>query len=841
MSRKLLVRDPGCWRDACGLGYPAATMHDPFRTLLADTSTSCHQVLAGAVERALAAGHDTVDADHLLAALLDQADGDAALILDHNRISRADLARQLGRALSAKPSPLTPVPAIASQPASRSAPRPSRELADLIPAARALQATFGREAPLRTGPLLLALTEDPALRAGLPLRWPALMRIIPAVLRHDLPTLMAQSPEGTGAPLPSSSQGPFGDALTRWTVDLTAEARAGRLDPVTGREREIAEIITLLARRRQNNPLLLGDAGVGKTAVVEGLALALARGRAPAGLAGASLHQLDLALLQAGAGVRGDFEARLHGVLAAIEARAHPVLLFVDEAHQLVGAGGTAGLGDAASLLKPALARGVVRLIGATTWEEYRRHLEKDAALVRRFQPVSISEPTPEAAEAMLGGLSHRLEDHHGVRIPAEMVALAVRLSHRHMPQRRLPDKAVTVLDTACALTAQTTGDMSHAPPEGGRLPVSESAVRQSVARLAGLEGSALVDNGGTAATVLSLDAVLAEAVPGQETACRMLADHLTARALSLEVGGSGPRGAMLLCGQPGSGRGLVGPALARHFHGPAASPLHLSMADYQESNSIAALRGAPAGYVGHGEGGLLTAAIRRTPQTVLVLTDLERAHPVVRGLIGRILTDGRLEDAQGLVADFRDAILVITTTIPADTVAAAFGPVFAARAVVVPFPPLSAVARSELLLRHLETLASGLRQGRGLGLSWDAGVPDLLASAVGLSPEVANLSTLLDHVVTAPLGRFLDGSPTVRRFHLSIRSDGVAEPGLWLDGDGTDAICLSLPSSQALQPVAGLPPVPTPPSSRPVPRATRPAPAGARPRPRGDPWTDWR
>ncbi|HEX8246201.1 MAG TPA: AAA family ATPase, partial [Longimicrobium sp.] len=392
-----------------------------------------------------------VEVEHLLLGLLDVPGADATRIARHFGVNPAAAARELTAAVDRLKRGNVRTPSI------------SPHLLHLFERAWLASSLFLGEGAIRSGALLAALLEDEALRGMLLESAPSLLRVPREGLRDQLRELLraaggdeSPSPASSAAPAPSTAEGTA--ALERFTVDLTAAARAGKLDPVRGRDGEIRQVVDVLMRRRQNNPILVGDAGVGKTAVVEGFAQAVAEGRVPPPLRGASVRLLDLGLLQAGAGVKGEFEERIKRVVEEVKASAEPLILFIDEAHALIGAGGAEGVGDAANLLKPALARGELRTIAATTWPEYKRHFEKDPALTRRFQLVRVDEPDLDAAAEMLRGIVSRLERHHGVRVLDEAVRDAVKLSHRYIPARRLPDKAVSVLDTACARVAIARG-----------------------------------------------------------------------------------------------------------------------------------------------------------------------------------------------------------------------------------------------------------------------------------------------------------------------------------------------------------------------------------------------
>ena len=563
------------------------------------------------------------------------------------------------------------------------------------------------------------------------------------------------------------------EALKKYCVDLTARAREGKTDPVSGRDEEIRQIIDILMRRRQNNPILTGEAGVGKTAVVEGFAQRLARGDVPPQLAEVSLLSLDLGLLQAGASMKGEFEQRLRQVMDEVQAAPKPIILFIDEMHTLVGAGGAAGTGDAANLLKPALARGTLRTIGATTWAEYKKYIEKDAALTRRFQVVQVAEPDEPKAILMLRGVASVLEAHHRVQLLDEAIESAVRLSHRYIPARQLPDKAVSLLDTACARVAVS----QHATPaevedcqrrieslevEAG-IVEREAAVGVAVgtrgsnvadklgverARLATLQarwqsersivdavlalraklrqGSLAVD--GVRAephpereallaalaleqhklaelqgesplimpsvdaqavasvvadwtgipvgrmvkneleSVLRLGETLGQRVIGQQHALDMIARRIQTSRARLDNPNK-PIGVFMLCGTSGVGKTETALALAEALYGGEHNVITINMSEFQEAHTVSTLKGAPPGYVGYGEGGVLTEAVRRRPYSVVLLDEVEKAHSDVHELFFQVFDKGHMEDGEGRQIDFKNTIILLTSNVGSELI----------------------------------------------------------------------------------------------------------------------------------------------------------------------------
>jgi type VI secretion system protein VasG len=563
------------------------------------------------------------------------------------------------------------------------------------------------------------------------------------------------------------------EALRKFCVDLTERARAGKIDPVNGRDEEIRQIVDILMRRRQNNPILTGEAGVGKTAVVEGFAQRLVRGDVPPQLVGVSLLSLDLGLLQAGASMKGEFEQRLRQVIDEVQASPKPIILFIDEVHTLVGAGGAAGTGDAANLLKPALARGNLRTIGATTWAEYKKYIEKDAALTRRFQVVQVGEPDEHKAVLMLRGVASVLEAHHGVQLLDEAIESAVRLSHRYIPARQLPDKAVSLLDTACArvavsqhatpaeledsqrriealeveqgiidreravgveigtraadvaeklgaerarmatLQARWTAEKAivdrilalRAQLREGNLPVDQAPAVDDPARLGllaelGVEQGKLAELQGEAPLIMpsvdaqavasvvadwtgipvgrmvknELDAVLrlgetlGQRVIGQQHGLDMIARRIQTARARLDNPNK-PIGVFMLCGTSGVGKTETALALAESLYGGEQNVITINMSEFQEAHTVSTLKGAPPGYVGYGEGGILTEAVRRRPYSVVLLDEVEKAHSDVHELFFQVFDKGRMEDGEGRQIDFKNTIILLTSNVGSELI----------------------------------------------------------------------------------------------------------------------------------------------------------------------------
>ncbi|QJW57427.1 Protein ClpV1 [Serratia plymuthica] len=638
-----------------------------------------------------------------------------------------------------------------------------------------------------------------------------------------------------------------GGGLSQYSTDLTALAREGKIDPVLGRDKEINTMVDILLRRRQNNPLLTGEAGVGKTAVVEGLALAIAAREVPPSLENVRLLTLDVVALSAGASMKGEFEARLKAVLEEAVNSAEPVILFIDEVHTLVGAGGNAGTGDAANLMKPMLARGQLRTIGATTWSEFKRHIEKDPALTRRFQVLQVEEPSEELAIAMLRGLLPVLEKHHGVWIMDEAIRAAVRLSHRYIPARQLPDKAISLLDTACARVAVA----QHAPPaelqmlkflsqsaqaelsllekaigfgkedskriesiqnaiddhaeeaklldrrwaqecelvanivdtrqqllavtaEGsavyetekvqylqarlnelevtlsemrGEQPlvqaeVNASVVASIVANWTGIPvGQVLKDD---VSAVMELPQRLSERVIGQQYALTCLSQSIqTARAGLADP--QKPFGVFMLVGPSGVGKTETALAIASQLYGGEQNLITINMSEYQEAHTISSLKGSPPGYVGYGEGGVLTEAVRRKPYSVILLDEVEKAHSDVHELFFQVFDKGSMEDGEGRQIDFRNTVILLTSNTGSEIISntcadpdsmpneegllkllqpallKVFPAAFLGRVTVIPYLPLATTSLEHIVNIHLKRIAERARAHYSIALTFSA------------------------------------------------------------------------------------------------------------------------
>jgi type VI secretion system protein VasG len=742
----------------------------------------------------------------------------------------------------------------------------------------------------------LALLTAPDL-AQLAQRGSSLFAQIPVDrLKHDFDKLTRGSAEAVPAALeaagpdavtelaPSERATP---ALDQFTTCLTARARAGKLDPVIGRDGEIRQAIDILMRRRQNNPILTGEAGVGKTAVVEGLALRIAEGSVPEVLAGCEIHTLDMGLLQAGASVKGEFENRLKNVIDEVKKSPHAIILFIDEAHTMIGAGGAAGQNDAANLLKPALARGELRTIAATTWSEYKKYFEKDAALARRFQVIKVEEPDEATACAMLRAMAPLMEQHFGVRVYDDAIEAAVKLSHRYISGRQLPDKAISVLDTACAKVAlgqsatpalvesgqrsieridaqvaallrEQAGGFDHAARlaelaarhaqatdalreahqrweqekainndiqqlraaiDGGGADAGQpGALRGMLARLRELQGeSPLVPvqvDGHVVAeivagwtgiplgrmvkdeirTVMNLQGQLAERIVGQDHALAVVAQRVRTARANLDDPNK-PKGVFLFVGTSGVGKTETALALADLLYGGERKLITINMSEYQEAHSVSGLKGSPPGYVGFGEGGVLTEAVRRNPYSVVLLDEVEKAHPDVLELFFQVFDKGVLDDAEGRQIDFKNTIIILTSNAASGQMMAAclnktaaelpapeqltdairpqlmkhFKPAFLGRLTVVPFYPIDDAVLVRIIRLKLERIAARVAQNHQARFEFDeALVNAVLARCTEVDSGARNVDailngTLLPEIADSVLAAMAEGGAIAR------------------------------------------------------------------------------
>ncbi|WP_354686760.1 type VI secretion system ATPase TssH [Cupriavidus necator] len=874
----------------------------PLKTLIAKLNATSRQAAERAASLCMARGNYEVDLEHLFLALLENPRSDFAVAVRASGIDTSALQRDLEGEIARFKTGNTRTPAF------------SPYLPKLFEHAWLIASLDSQITRIRSGHLLLALLTEPAL-APLAVRGSHRFSEFDADrLKHDFDRLTAGSEEreqavdiadgtasGTeqvGAAAPALTPTP---ALDQFTVDLTQSAREGRIDPVIGRDAEIRQAIDILMRRRQNNPILTGEAGVGKTAVVEGLAQRIAAGDVPPPLQGVTVRTLDMGLLQAGASVKGEFENRLKNVIEEVRKSPQPIILFIDEAHTIIGAGGQAGQNDAANLLKPALARGELRTIAATTWSEYKKYFEKDAALARRFQVVKVEEPSETLAAAMLRGMVPLMERHFGVRVLDEAITEAVRLSHRYISGRQLPDKAVSVLDTACAkvalgqnatpgaieddrkalerldvelsalqreqragaahaqrlaaleaqraeleqrvaeadarlekeralvarihalrtareqgsdaaidaeavqpaMAAAANSDVMALPRKAGRQSASAAApvpdeLDTLLAELRALQGEApmvpLQVDGHVVSeivsawtgiplgrmvkdelrTVLNLKPLLGARVIGQEHALDAIAQRVRTATANLEDPNK-PRGVFLFAGPSGVGKTETALALADILYGGERKLITINMSEYQEAHSVSGLKGSPPGYVGYGEGGVLTEAVRRNPYSVVLLDEIEKAHPDVLEMFFQVFDKGEMDDAEGRPIDFRNTIIILTSNVGSSaimqaclnksaeelpdadmlaemlrpTLYKAFKPAFLGRTKVVPYYPISDDVLVEIITLKLGRIRDRVAANHKAEFQWDNA---LIEAVLARCTEVDAGARAVDHILNGTL-----------------------------------------------------------------------------------------
>jgi type VI secretion system protein VasG len=854
------------------------------KTLIAKLNDTTRLAATRAASICVGLGQYEVDIEHLFLALLEQEQSDFVLI-----------ARKCGISLEALDGDLRGEIARFKNGSART-PVFSRHLPALLEHAW-LIASLSLPQPdlIRSGHLLLALLTEPDL-SQLAARGSRLFARFPVdELKHNMDQYTRGSQEEGSAEAMRAEQA-GGDqvrqlcvktpALDQYTTSLTQLARDGKLDPVIGRELEIRQAMDILMRRRQNNPILTGEAGVGKTAVVEGLALRIAAGEVPDVLSGVEIRALDMGLLQAGASIKGEFESRLKNVIDEVRKSPHAIVLFIDEAHTMIGAGGHAGQGDAANLLKPALARGELRTIAATTWSEYKKYFEKDAALARRFQVVKVEEPAEDIACAMLRAMAPLMEKHFNIRISDDAVVAAVSLSHRYISGRQLPDKAVSVLDTACARVAlgrnaapqlveqaqrrverigYEIAALEREDADGGKdgkdgrngarlreLRVARETLQQEYHKhserwerekalhaamevqrnsyppvgggvtMASLQDELHAVQGGepmvpqqvdahTVAGIVSgwtgiplgkmvrdeiravqkLEQALQARLLGQQHAVAAVAQRVRTARANLDDPDK-PKGVFLFTGPSGVGKTEMALALADLLYGGERKLITINMSEYQEAHSVSGLKGSPPGYLGYGEGGVLTEAVRRAPYSVVLLDEIEKAHPDVAELFYQVFDKGVLDDAEGREIDFRNTIIIATSNVASAAIMQAclnkplaerpapaelellarpqlmkhFKPAFLGRMQLVPFYPIADEVLGRIVALKLDRIGQRLRSSHKAEFSYDQALVDaVLARCTEVDSGARNVDhilngALLPALAEAVLARMADGVP---------------------------------------------------------------------------------
>src|SRR5579863_4177215 len=912
------------------------------KSLIGKLNDPARSALEGAAGLCLSRTHYDIEVEHYLMKLLDSAENDFASIARHFEVDKSRLASELTRSLDKLKSGNARTPAI------------SPTILKMLVTAWTLGSIDFNSGQIRTGYTVLALVSDDELRRLVRETSRELQKIEPEALKKDFLAIVATSHE-EAAPASTESAGPATPAaraaggktpnLDQFTVNLTENAKTGKIDPVLGRDFEIRQIIDILTRRRQNNPILTGEAGVGKTAVVEGFALRVAQGDVPPPLRNVMVRTLDLALLQAGAGVKGEFENRLKGLIQEVKASPIPIILFIDEAHTMIGAGGQAGQNDAANLLRPALARGELRTIAATTWSEYKKYFEKDPALARRFQVVKVEEPSETQCMVMMRGIVASLEKHHKVRILDEAVAAGVRLSNRYLAGRQLPDKAVSVLDTACArlslgqnatpaaiedavrqlddlevqervLNRETAVGVDHserletigkqkaavqgtltamrdrwtkekdlvtkireirtklegdtpgaaaaqAAPGAAPAAVTAGGNGSSAAAAGATAGGAAAAEGGVVtappelspaelrtqlqelesqlsalqgeaglirvcvdahivgevisgwtgipvgkmmkdeiATILNLQKLLGNRVIGQPYALEIISQRIETSRASLDDPNK-PVGVFMLVGPSGVGKTETALALSDQLYGGEHNLITINMSEFQESHTVSTLKGSPPGYVGYGEGGVLTEAVRRRPYSVVLLDEVEKAHPDVLELFYQVFDKGMMEDGEGRQIDFKNNIIILTTNactdemmkLVADPETAPgmdglvtalkpelnkiFKPAFLGRMVVVPYYPVRDEALKKIIILKLGKIQRRVQENHKISLTYD---DKLIEEVAKRCTEVESGARNVDNILTNSLlpdisrqilGRMAAGEK-LNSIHVGIGTDGA-------------------------------------------------------------------
>jgi len=890
------------------------------KSLIGKLNETSRKALESAAGLCVTRTHYDVEIEHFLLKLLDDTGSDADRIYERFGVDTSRLSADLTRSLDRLRTGNARTPSL------------SPSLVRMFTDAWTTGSIELGMAEIRSGLTILALATQPELSRMVTEVSPEFGKIQGSVLQSEFAGIVAASNEGEAAgaaqAAPQAGVKAAGKTpnLNQFTIDLTERAKNGQIDPVLGRDSEIRQIVDILMRRRQNNPILTGEAGVGKTAVVEGFALRVASGDVPPPLRNVVVRSLDLALLQAGAGVKGEFENRLKGLIEEVKSSPIPIILFIDEAHTMIGAGGQAGQGDAANLLKPALARGELRTMAATTWSEYKRYFEKDAALARRFQVVKVEEPGEVQCMVMLRGIVPSLEKHHNVRILDDGLGAAVRLSHRYLAGRQLPDKAVSVLDTACArlalgqtatppaiedatrrmddlnvqeriLTREAAAGADHRERleeiaaekvkvetglaqlrerwekekqivmrlrelrgslenAAGAQPLAAGAVTSAAgvsgagasegaaaaapvtdatalraemeklnAELAALQGESplmrvCVDEQIVAevvaawtgipvgkmvkdeiAAVLELAVYLGKRVIGQNHALEAIARRIVTSKARLDDPNR-PIGVFMLVGPSGVGKTETALALSDLFYGGEKNMITINMSEFQEAHTVSTLKGSPPGYVGYGEGGVLTEAVRRRPYSVVLLDEVEKAHPDVLELFYQVFDKGMMEDGEGREIDFKNTILILTSNAGTDTLMKltsdpetmpgpeglvkalkpeldkAFKPAFLGRLVIVPYFPVRDEVLKQIIVLKLDRIRRRILENHKVHLKWDEAVLDEIAKrCTEIESGARNIdsiltNTLLPEISRQMLGRMASGDRAAD-IHVGVAAEG--------------------------------------------------------------------
>jgi type VI secretion system protein VasG len=827
-----------------------------------------YEALFKGLRQAKGAGNRNVELAHWLVHVLQDERSDIALTADNFRLDRNKLLMDINAAISGFRKNETEMPSV------------SNTVMDMLDRGWHYATLFFGETQIRTGHVLVGALQSRELDRALKNISSEFNKMSVDVLTSEYRRIWAGSEEETLRPMDGSGLGTAASAaqqtgaakgttpLDRFSQDLTARARSGEMDPILGRDDEIRQLIDVLMRRRQNNPILTGEAGVGKTAVVEGFAQRIASGEVPPSLKNVRLCALDIGLMQAGASMKGEFEQRLRSVIDEVQSSPTPIILFIDEAHTLIGAGGSAGTGDAANLLKPPLARGTLRTIAATTWGEYRQYIEKDPALTRRFQPIHVDEPDVATCCIMLRGLLGPMEKHHGVRISDAAIVAAVNLSHRYIPARQLPDKAVSLLDTAAARVAISqsatpaliedarvaivareaeraalVSDSDLGVDDADRMTSLDADIAALREKLTGLESEwameqalvndirgirkilaepkqadettakraelrgkfdalegitperrmiyAHVDEQSVASvvsdwtgipvgrmvrdeieTVLKLPEILNRRVVGQSHGLAMIAKRIETSRAKLD-NPSKPIGVFMLAGPSGVGKTETALALAEALYGGEQNMITINMSEFQEAHTVSSLKGAPPGYVGYGEGGRLTEAVRRKPYSVILLDEVEKAHPDVHEIFFQVFDKGIMEDGNGRKIDFKNTLIILTTNVGSELIMElsrdpkyrddpeqlgfglrpelleVFPPALLGRIVTIPYFPLSNSMLDGIVRLQLGRIDQRIRDNHGASFVYTDAVVDHIISRCN-DPDSGG--RMIDNIITNTL-----------------------------------------------------------------------------------------
>lgn len=879
--------------------------------LFGKLNSLCYRAIESSTVFCKLRGNPYVEMAHWIYQILQLQDSDLKRIIQQYEIDSATLAADVLAALDRLPRGSTSITDLSSQ------------LEASVERAWVFGSLMFGESQVRSGHLIIGMLKTPGLRNVLSGVSRQFDKVKVEHLSDNFSGLLDASPESHlltnegftgGGAAPGEASGAIAPAalgkqhaLKQFTVDLTEQARSASMDPIVGRDDEIRQMVDILMRRRQNNPIMVGEAGVGKTAVVEGFAQRIARGDVPPRLKDVQLLALDVGLLQAGASMKGEFEQRLRSVIDEVQASARPIILFIDETHTLVGAGGAAGTGDAANLLKPALARGTLRTIGATTFAEYKKYIEKDPALTRRFQTIQIDEPSEERAILMMRGVASAMEKHHQVQILDEALEAAVKLSHRYIPARQLPDKSISLIDTACArvaislhatpaevddsrkridalntelsiikreaaigidtskrraeANAQLIGEQERltalencwqderalvdelltlrARLRDGAQPVDgvdedtdsdafddvSTAVLSNTqraklmqrlqkvqARLTDLQGESplilpTVDYQAVAAVVgdwtgipvgrmarnemeniVNVASLLSRRVIGQDHAMEMIAKRIQTSRAGLDNPNK-PVGVFLLAGTSGVGKTETALALAEALYGGEQNLITINMSEYQEAHSVSSLKGAPPGYVGYGEGGVLTEAVRRKPYSVVLLDEVEKAHPDVHEMFFQVFDKGSMEDGEGRFIDFKNTLIILTSNAGTEVIShlcqdrdqmpdpegmanalrapllKVFPPALLGRLVAIPYYPLSDEMLGQIVKLQLNRIKKRVEARYKLPFDYTDAVVGLVVSRCtegesgGRMIDAILTNTLLAHISREFLLRMMENN----------------------------------------------------------------------------------